>query len=252
MRWFDWIFLLFTTLITKALRLWQREIGFEAETGLAVFDCLPAQLLPLALLVAAIYFFSRAHFIPLDKVDTRPIGESFPFGNAFICCLVVIGAFTLFTATVLFIIADFRAVNLMFSLTAALSALIALFTVFALRRGNSIGIVSLIPIAAHVLLLIFSYREHASNPVLQMYYPEILALGVLLIAQLLFTAFVFGCGKPQSYAPTAALSIVLAVCAAEQTTASICFYSGFACIQAAFLMTSNFYRIPEETEDLHS
>ena len=214
-----------------ALRLVQNRTGFEPDTGLPVPGNLPALLLPLMLLLAAAAAAILAfRNIPKAAKDL-PFSRQFTSDSPLPLTLVISGLFLMLLSGGWEIFGAARGTAVLSAdgmtvistaaqrfgtVTGLLSALsaAALFPgVLAVRRAESSEEpLSLLAVPVCLLVrLIFVYRTHSINPVLGQYYPELLALMLLILGFYALAAFPVRCGQPRLLAFCTGLAPVLAL-----------------------------------------
>ena len=232
-----------------ALRFMQNRTGFEAGTGLAVEGALFARLLPAVLAAAALLFLLMARKLPANRSDELRAVSAFSAG---------IGASTLLTGGAFLWLASggygiysgltitFSRLDLLVGVMTVLSA-IAIFPAIAACRSvrqdkggfsSEVGNLLLAPVIFLVLMLVLTYRSTSVNPVLQAYYPPILALVCLIMAYFHTAAFAFDDGRCRSFAFWSMAAVAFSLtCLADclHTPGELLLYAGGALMQLGFL-----------------
>lgn len=230
-----WLLLVLFSAAAALARLRLLAVGFDAD-GLPVPMDLNTMVLPAVLVVAAVIAVIMARRYPAQRELCGSMDLYFAFDRSTLAVLLmVLGSFALIGSAVCSLVFSLRTtLTMILSVFLAVGAACLLYATTALRRKAEFsGVALLVPVCAMVLaLILFFYREHATDPILRHYYVETLALAALTVLLLEFAAFAFRGGAPRLLMPASTMSVILcaAALAARPTLAEILFYAGGACI----------------------
>ena len=220
-----WPLLFVFSASAAALRFWEVRHHFDPLTGLVVPAAVPLWLLPVLLVLAAACFFLMAR---RAAYKTPEDGVPFSFSGSAAAAAMTAGSFLLaFSAVLSFRASGMRLLSVLLLLFALASAAAYFACVLLLRRGKRFGGgLLLIPACFAAVELVMLYRtRYGSDPVLAGFYPEVLALALLCITALAFSAFWFESGKPRLFLPAAAMSVVLSFCCAFELRSGAALFS---------------------------
>lgn len=222
-----------TSLVCCNLRLQQNRTGFEADTGLPIPGNLPAVLLPVLFAVSAVVLLTVA----VRTLPTKAEGsfhQQFDLSRTSTLFAVMIGggvmAFSglwelidalsgqrgyVLSADGMELIAQGSGTEqtavIMGALSVAAGVCLLCGAVFS-RRAESVLYLPLLAVPVCLLArMIFVYRLHSVDPVLEAHYLEILGLTVLILAFYRLSGFAVQAGNPRLFYVYAVLSVVLAL-----------------------------------------
>ena len=220
--------------VAFVLRLAQNRTGFEADTGLPLPGNCFAVLLPVFLAALALALFLLTRRLPGEREDTPlPFTGYFSARNTAALSLMVAGVFLwglsglgdiVFARIRPHLDADmllFAITPRMYILLGVLTALSAgtLYVLLCTCRGGKrasknpplSGNLLLVPAGCLLIRLVLVYREDSVNPSLTVYYVEILALSLLILALYRASSFAFHCGRTRRFALYAACALVMCI-----------------------------------------
>jgi hypothetical protein len=240
--------------ILLAVRLGQNATGFEAETGLAVPGSLFARLLAAALAATAAILAAAVRNLPAEREDTPgSFGEYFSSAGNGARTLLAMGIYAwigagAYTVCLAVLIGGGRLGLLSGLLTAVGGA--ALFPLLSAchRRGRREGgepvparpmpsAALLVTVVCLVVRLVLVYRSSSINPSLQAYYPELLALSLLILGVYRASSFAYHCGRTRRFAfyAAAAAALCLACLADGGGAGELLFWAGGALVMLGLL-----------------
>ena len=206
-----------------ALRLWQNTSGFEEETGLAVPGTLAGLALPVLLVLsgAAAVLLSRA--LP-QRVKSLCFPGLFPMEEPVDLMLAVMGAFLMAisgaadAAMGLGVLPGAWVASAVHLLLGALSLASAggfLLAASACRhRRESFQGPLVLPAAVMLVVrLVLVYRIFSTDPTLEAYYVELMALVFLALAFFHLAGFAFDDARPRRFAVSAVMAVVFSMAA---------------------------------------
>lgn len=237
------------------LRLLQRKMAFEPATGLPLKNH-PLTLAPIILLLAAgIVLFLLARKLPRNAEDAFP--ASFSTADAAALTLPVMGILLMLLSGLLSVVSIVQpglipgtgalssTIELLFAATAILPAAALFSAVVACRvredDAQRIPFDStwlLAPPVCFVVRLVLSYRVYSVNPVLEMYYAEVLALALMTLAFYQLASFAFANGRSSRFVFYSGLAVVLCLAALGGSNgfADLLLYAGGALTLLGFLL----------------
>lgn len=240
------------------LRLLQNRIGFEVLTGLAIRGAVINRLLPVALLLLAILLFLSAR--QLQKRQPQIFPQGFQTENLALLTLAVCGIFlvgisgALEFAVSLGIPLPFPELESMVfvndRLTLRMSGMLSLLSAVSLfpaaaacrkHEGQGIPVVKgallLVPVVCLVVRLVLVYRIQSINPVLSVYYIELLAMVLITLALYRLSAFAFSQGNPRLFGFYTCVAVVLSIAhIGDGFSIASLLYLGFSMALFAFLL----------------
>ena len=231
-----------------ALRLGQNLTGFEENTGLAVAGNLPALALIALLIAAFVLFILRSREEP--KTDPRPFEDVFSFADGATLLLPVGGIFLMgasgaadfamsagILSGALFGVQTHRILGVL-----GLACAAGLFLVLlSCRKGTALPAPGLLiaPVAL-VVRLVVTYRSASTDPTLEAYYVEVMALVFLTLAFFRVAGFAFGDANPRAFFRSAPMAVIFAMaCVADvnkTTLPALALYLGGAAVLLGLMM----------------
>ena len=215
-----------------ALRLAQDRTGFESATGLPVAGNLWGRLLVGLLVLMGLACFLLSRKLPAEKEDAfSSLSAALATQSSFLLMLLTAGMFLLALSGLLEVAAGLgliwgpagRLGLLQGALTLA-SAVCLLSVLPACRRSgareaapsvrhDANGNFLLVVVAMLVVRLVIAYRTDSTNPALEAYYIEILALVFLTLAFYRLSSFAFRAGQTRRFLLYAVPAVVLCLAA---------------------------------------
>lgn len=256
--------------IAFVLRLLQNRTGFEANTGLPIPGAPAGITLVIWLAVVSVALFLLARQLPDTAVLSFP--TNFATTEPTTMTLPVAGILLIAAAGLADLYEGFGTSRLLTQLQAAadphffilkepagfspraqlLLALLSLLSAAALfaavaacRHAESTSFhqnLLLIPPAALVVRLVLTYRLDSVNPVLEAYYPELLALIFLTLGFYRLSSFAFQSGCIRRFSLYSCLGIVLCCAALADSSphlSSLLLYTGGAVTLMGFLLLAH-------------
>ena len=230
-----------------ALRLWQNATGFEEETGLAVPGVFAGTALPLLLVLTGAAALILGRRLP-KRVKSPAFAALFSIGETTDLLLPVMGAFLMAisgaadAATGLGVLpgACFApAAHLLLGLLTVVSAGGFLLAASACRHRQEIFQGALVLPAAVMLVvrLVLVYRAFSTDPTLEGYYVELLALVFLAMAFFHLAGFAFDDARPRRFAASTVMAAVfsMAALADRGSIPALALYAGGSLTLLGFL-----------------
>ena len=237
-----------------ALRLMQNSTGFEADTGLAVTGNFAGTALPILLVLLAAAAILLARKLPKTVEKSLSFPAAFPAAEATDLLLPVAGVLLMAlsgaadAAMALDILpgALFPAnIHLLLALVTLVSAGGLFLGAAACRQGRhqegEFKAVSLLPVTVMLVVrLVLTYRTVSTDPTLEAYYVELLAVVFLTLGFFRLSGFAFDDARPRRFAVSSVMAVAFSMAAIADRSrlllSSLALYVGGALVLLGFLV----------------